>query len=430
LKVLFESTEYRTLDVDTNKNLRKEKPMQLVIRLQDLLEQDDTALEAASNLLGQKMAVLDCDGIDELTTDQMDLLFGDIPRDWDFLALNEVIDPDSLSDALANEINLWMSEHSFQSDPIQKSSSTLTATGIDRILSFLPMLEQRGAKLYRIDPQQNPLEPCIYSNEMNGFLQALHDEGVILLSFNWGVWLEEANEYVNDEDLLRHADLLTIQKLLTTQVRAERFNSGNLAELIDNGHLVDILRRLAVLRAGMNASPTDLPGASPRLTATRGDIAQQPVDAIVNSTTVTLDVEGTVSEAIHTAAGPGLKEECRKLKSCAVGQAKLTHGHHLAANWVIHTVAPVWQGGTHQEEEMLAQCYRNCLALATLCPIETLAFPAIGTGSHAFPLDIAARIAIAEVDRFLDKNISLEKIIFVCHSATVFDTYCRALKAL
>ncbi|MCA1994723.1 MAG: macro domain-containing protein, partial [Coleofasciculus sp. S288] len=119
----------------------------------------------------------------------------------------------------------------------------------------------------------------------------------------------------------------------------------------------------------------------------------------------------------------GLLEECRKLKGCATGQAKLTRGHNLPAQWIIHTVGPVWQGGTQGEDELLAQCYRNSLALAELCPIETIAFPSISTGVYRFPIERASRIAVSEVKRFLEKNTSIEKVIFVCFSSEDFNCY-------
>ncbi|MBD2465822.1 macro domain-containing protein [Oscillatoria sp. FACHB-1407] len=167
-----------------------------------------------------------------------------------------------------------------------------------------------------------------------------------------------------------------------------------------------------------------------RITATRGDIIQQPVDAVVNTTNIALDIGGGVSEAIHAAAGPGLKEECRKLKGCAVGQAKLTRGYNLSVPWIIHTVGPVWQGGLQQEDELLAQCYRNSLALAALCPIQSIAFPSISTGFHGFPIERAVHIALTEVDRFLQNNTSIEKVIFVCRDAKVFEVYSKLIKEM
>ncbi|MDP8966508.1 MAG: macro domain-containing protein, partial [Cyanobacteriota bacterium] len=112
-----------------------------------------------------------------------------------------------------------------------------------------------------------------------------------------------------------------------------------------------------------------------------GDITQQQVDAIANSTDRYLSSSGAISSAIHRAAGPKLLEECTSLIPCDTGKAKITHGYNLPAPWVIHTVCPVWKGGSQGEEQLLAQCYRNCLELAVLHSIRTIAFPTIGTGA-------------------------------------------------
>ncbi|MDX2214539.1 MAG: macro domain-containing protein [Oculatellaceae cyanobacterium bins.114] len=403
--------------------------MKPAFKLQDLLLQGDAALAATSGLLGQQMAVIDCDGVEFMTPGQLDLLFAEIPEDWDFLTLTQMLELTSLSDELAQHINEWIDQRLGQVETEQELTSTVTTKGIDRILSFLPIFERKGIRLYEINSQQSVLEPYLYSSEVNGFLQTLHDEGFILSNFNWGVWLDEANQYVNEPDLLRYADLLTLQKLLTTHVRMERFNSGNLAQLIDSGHILEVLLQLATIRQTMSGTePGIATNSVGRITATRGDITQQSVDAIVNTTNIALDIGGGVSEAIHAAAGPGLKEECRKLKGCAVGQAKITHGYNLSVPWIIHTVGPVWQGGLQQEDELLAQCYRNSLELAALCPVQSIAFPSISTGFHGFPIERAVHIAVTEVDHFLQSNTSLEKVIFVCRDAKVFEVYSKMIK--
>ncbi len=127
--------------------------------------------------------------------------------------------------------------------------------------------------------------------------------------------------------------------------------------------------------------------------------------------------------AIHRAAGPGLLEECRTLKGCATGEAKITKGYNLSARWVIHTVGPVWGGGTKGEEELLARCYRSCLTLAAQHGIRTIAFPAISTGAYRFPLDRAARIAVREMRNFLEKDTSLKRVILVCFGETASRCY-------
>ena len=154
-----------------------------------------------------------------------------------------------------------------------------------------------------------------------------------------------------------------------------------------------------------------------------GDITKVKADAIVNAANPSLLGGGGVDGAIHRAAGPGLLEECRKLKGCAVGEAKITKGYNLPAKWVIHTVGPVWQGGGHIEDEMLAWCYRNSLRLAAEKGIKTIAFPAISTGAYGFPVDRAARIAFSEIKSFLSGNKNIEKVYMVCYDEQTYRTY-------
>src|SRR3954471_9209639 len=139
-----------------------------------------------------------------------------------------------------------------------------------------------------------------------------------------------------------------------------------------------------------------------KLTIVQGDLTQQKVDAIVNAANNSLLGGGGVDGAIHHAAGPQLLEECRKLGGCPTGEARLTRGYNLAAKYVIHTVGPVWQGGNHGEDELLANCYRHSMSLALRTHIRSIAFPAISTGAYGFPLQRAATIAANEVQRFLD----------------------------
>ncbi|MEW6302283.1 MAG: O-acetyl-ADP-ribose deacetylase [Verrucomicrobiota bacterium] len=151
-----------------------------------------------------------------------------------------------------------------------------------------------------------------------------------------------------------------------------------------------------------------------RVKVVKGDITQQPVDAIVNAANTTLLGGSGVDGAIHRAAGPELLEECRKLGGCPTGQARITKGYKLPAKWVIHTPGPFWGGGEFGEDELLAGCYRNSLKLAAENGAKSIAFPAIGTGAYRFPLEHATFIAVGEAKKFLETNTTVEQIVFVC----------------
>ncbi len=164
-----------------------------------------------------------------------------------------------------------------------------------------------------------------------------------------------------------------------------------------------------------------------RIEIAEGDITKQRVDAIVNAANTTLLGGGGVDGAIHRAAGPELLEECRQLGGCPTGQAKITKGHRLPAKWVIHTVGPVWRDGRHREDELLASCYRSSFALVEQHGLKTVAFPSISTGAYGFPMDRAARIAISETKKFLERNTAVEKVVLVCFGKSAFETYTSAL---
>lgn len=163
----------------------------------------------------------------------------------------------------------------------------------------------------------------------------------------------------------------------------------------------------------------------------RGDITKLAVDAIVNAANSSLLGGGGVDGAIHRAAGPELLAECRRIGGCPTGEARITRGYRLLATYVIHAVGPVWRGGANGEPELLASCYRNSLALAVEHDVHTIAFPAISCGIYGYPVDQAARIAVAETRRFLEEQPStIERVLFVCFGEDVARAYdsslCRA----
>ena len=139
----------------------------------------------------------------------------------------------------------------------------------------------------------------------------------------------------------------------------------------------------------------------------KGDITKTTdVQAIVNAANNSLLGGGGVDGAIHRAAGPELLAECRNLHGCETGQAKITKAYNLPCDYVIHTVGPIWNGGRHREEELLASCYFNSMKLAMDNRIRTIAFPSISTGVYSFPVELAAKIAVKTVTRFFgdDEN--------------------------
>ena len=160
-----------------------------------------------------------------------------------------------------------------------------------------------------------------------------------------------------------------------------------------------------------------------RIEVVRGDITKLPVDAIVNAAHTKLLGGGGVDGAIHRAAGPQLLEECRTLNGCETGSARITKGYNLPAKYVIHAVGPVWRGGHRNEKALLASCYSTSLKLAAEHQCKTIAFPNISTGIYGFPKNLAAQIAVEEVNRFLNHNSMPGKVIFCCFDEENYKLY-------
>ncbi len=164
-----------------------------------------------------------------------------------------------------------------------------------------------------------------------------------------------------------------------------------------------------------------------RIEVVRGDITTQEVDAIVNAANPSLLGGGGVDGAIHRAAGPELLAECRTLGGCPTGQAKITKGYHLPSRFVIHTVGPVFRGGDTGEEELLASCYHESLAMAAAHRIKTLAIPAVSCGVYGYPLEEAARVSIAAVRRHLSEHEFPHLVRWVMFDDRAYDAWRAAL---
>lgn len=159
----------------------------------------------------------------------------------------------------------------------------------------------------------------------------------------------------------------------------------------------------------------------------KGDITKLKTDAIVNAANTSLLGGGGVDGAIHRAAGKELLDFNKKLGGCPTGEAKISPGFNLPAKYIIHTVGPVWNGGGRNEDELLVNCYKNSLRLAVENNIKQIAFPSISTGVYMFPVERASRIAVENVREFLEKDKTIEKVIFVCFDDRTYEEYSKKI---
>lgn len=167
-----------------------------------------------------------------------------------------------------------------------------------------------------------------------------------------------------------------------------------------------------------------------KITIIQDDITRVQVDAIVNPANNSLLGGGGADGAIHRAAGPALKAECSKLKGCRTGDAKITQGYNLPAKHVIHTVGPRWYGGGQGEAELLASCYRECLARAAENNIRSIAFPAVSCGVYGYPLQAGCKVAMQTVAEEITKYDDIRKVIFCAFSEEVNQAFVEAMQSL
>ncbi|MCS7125112.1 MAG: O-acetyl-ADP-ribose deacetylase [Candidatus Bathyarchaeota archaeon] len=186
----------------------------------------------------------------------------------------------------------------------------------------------------------------------------------------------------------------------------------------------------------MNGNVCEFHVGKAKICVMQGDITEMDTEVIVNAANPSLMGGGGVDGAIHRKGGPKILEECKRIRATEypnglpTGKAVITTGGNLKAKYVIHTVGPVWQGGNHNEPELLAEAYRNSLKLAVSKGLKTISFPSISTGAYGYPIEKACRVALTTVKKFLENEDKLDKVVFVLFSQRDFEIYKEAAREI